>query len=248
MASKSILILCLTLAVCFCLSEAAPKKPTTNWKCTPEDKLEVDNIVARIMTYGRKDRRFPKDTKELKHYCKDQNHLVASLEDYKNQCLKERPKQIVSIVVYSIRALITSYCKNPNAKKTKDLISSAHCANSASTDYLKCNDRYVDLLMAVENSKDSKKQLGQMCCGYVEVFKCVQEQAALHKSCTEEKVEANVNYIRGFFDNAVNVICGDYNDQSDKCDKFALVRKSSKDKSARPNSYFSPLVKVLSNL
>ena len=249
----SVIILFTSIFICFvAISQVSAAQRTNNKrKCTTEEKNEIDAVVARIMTYGREDRKFPLSATELKKYCKEQNRLLARLEDYKEQCLKAQSKQIVSVIVYSIKASITKYCKNPNAKHSKELIISAQCANSASHEYLNCNNNYIDLLMAVEDSKDSKLQLAQMCCGYVEVFKCIREGAARHpKVCSEEKVEINSNYIRGYFDNAINVICGEYNEQSDKCDKFTLVRKGKggSKKHERPVSYFSPLVKVLANL
>lgn len=40
------------------------------WKCGEEAKKEVDEIVARIMTFGRPDRKFPITKSQFKPYCK----------------------------------------------------------------------------------------------------------------------------------------------------------------------------------
>ena len=89
--------------------------------------------------------------------------MVSRLEDYKTQCLKGRTKQTVSIIIYSMKNLINLYCNNPNSKRANDLLSSAPCANEATVEYNKCNIDYIDLLLAVEYSKDSKQQLTQLC-------------------------------------------------------------------------------------
>lgn len=89
--------------------------------------------------------------------------LVGKLEDYKDKCLKGQTKQVVSVAIYSIKNLFNQYCKNRNAKRTKDLVASAKCANAASQGYLKCNNDYTELLMAVTSSKDSKQKLAQLC-------------------------------------------------------------------------------------
>ena len=94
---------------------------------------------------------------------REQLNLVAQLEDYKSQCLHDRSKQTVSIIVYSMKSLIGQYCKTLNTRRTTELINSARCANEANLKYNTCNQDYIDLLMAVENSKDSKQQLVQLC-------------------------------------------------------------------------------------
>ena len=51
------------------LTQAA-KPGVTKYKCDAADKQNVDELVARIMTFGRTDRTFPESKKELKLYCK----------------------------------------------------------------------------------------------------------------------------------------------------------------------------------
>lgn len=54
---------------------ATPEKKSTSsnsikWSCSEDDAKAVDKIVARIMTYGRLDRKFPVNKAELRAYCK----------------------------------------------------------------------------------------------------------------------------------------------------------------------------------
>lgn len=182
------------------------------------------------------------------------------MDAYKNQCLTGQFKQLASIFIYSVRFMITTYCKNLNSRKVKDLLSSASCANTATKDYLTCNNDYVDLLLALEeaetregtsgSSGSSKRALATVCCGYTEIFKCIKAQGAKHqkKGCSEDKVEKNSDYIRGFFDNAVSVLCVDYGEASDKCDSFKFLKLSKEYNKQKPVSYFSPLMKTLVNL
>lgn len=173
---------------------------------------------------------------------------MARIDEYKNTCLGTRPKQIVSVINYSIKSLINTYCKHPNSKRTTDLLKSAPCANAASNDYNKCQSEYTERLLATLAAKvDSKAKLAQMCCGYIRIHSCVRQAAAAYKDvCSETSIEANVRFNRGFFDNAVDVICGDYTEASDKCDKVKLI--TSRRKHKVPKSFFNPLVKVLSEI
>ena len=58
--------LLLILNVCFiCLHVVNAK-----WRCDAKDREKMDDLVGRIMTYGRVDRKFPVNKLELKPYCK----------------------------------------------------------------------------------------------------------------------------------------------------------------------------------
>lgn len=82
--------------------------------------------------------------------------------------------------------------------------------------------------------------------GYVEAMKCARTAAEkFPKVCTEPQIEQNIIFIRGFFDNAINTICGDYTDASDKCDKVDMPKWTGKKPLVLPKSYFSTLVKIL---
>lgn len=84
--------------------------------------------------------------------------------------------------------------------------------------------------------------------GYFRVQHCVRERAAAFPAvCPSKLVETNVQYVRGFFDNAVDVICGEFNDTTDRCERVPLVPVKRKSKK-RPKSFFNPLVKLLSQL
>ena len=60
-----VLLLCVAVSL-------GQSKPAAGgkWKCNDEDKKKIDAIVARVMTYGRSDRKFPSNSADLKAYCK----------------------------------------------------------------------------------------------------------------------------------------------------------------------------------
>lgn len=218
-------------------------------KCNSKTEKEMDQIVARIMTFGT-DRPFPADKAKLKEYCKEQVRLVGKLESYKTQCLKNQAKSIVSVIIYSIKQVTSTYCKRPNSKRSSELVDSAVCANAATNDYNKCSIEYIERLLYAKTLPQGKDRLIQSCCGYFAIYNCVRTQAAKHSNvCTAERIDANINYIRTFFDNAINAACGEYSGDNDKCDKVTIppAKKSSK-KHSLPASFFNPLVNLLSNI
>lgn len=217
-------------------------------KCNAATEKEMDGVVARIMTFGT-DRAFPENKAQLKEYCKEHVRLINKLENYKTACLKNEAKNIVSVIIYSIKQVVQVYCKKPNSKRTAELLDSAGCANKATKDYNECSKGYIErLIYAKTIINKPKDRLIQTCCGYFHIYNCVREQALKHPDiCTQERIEANINYIKTFFDNAINAACGEYNGDNDKCDRVE-VPPPKKIKKALPKSFFGPLVSVLSNI
>ena len=54
----------------FTIAFAATPKGNNKLKCSEADKNDADLTVARIMTFGRSDRRFPENVSEMKKYCR----------------------------------------------------------------------------------------------------------------------------------------------------------------------------------
>ena len=94
---------------------------------------------------------------------RDHYEYLKLLGEYKDQCLSEKPKQIVAILIYSIKAMINSYCKHPNAQRTKNWLTAIACANTVQHEYQKCQNNYIDTLNTIIPWTDSKEKLAQMC-------------------------------------------------------------------------------------
>ena len=86
----------------------------------------------------------------------------------------------------------------------------------------------------------------------MEVFKCVQREAAKFKICTEDMIETNILFFRSIFENAVNLVCGDYSlEQSDKCEHFKMIKlddTNDKHQQYLNGTFFTPLIKLLANI
>ncbi len=87
--------------------------------------------------------------------------------------MKNLAKQTFSVILFSIKNLINQYCKkssNPKSnKKVEDLLSAAVCANTATNEFNKCNIKYIDSLLAAQNTKEDKMKVAQLCWS---VFYC----------------------------------------------------------------------------
>ncbi len=90
------------------------------------------------------------------------------MEAYKSQCLVSRTRQIVAVVVYSMKNMVRMYCRRPNSKRTQELLSSTPCANAAHNGYYQCQRRYRDELVTVDelmvtDTDQGKLYLAQIC-------------------------------------------------------------------------------------
>ncbi len=45
----------------------------------------------------------------------------------------------------------------------EDLLSAAACANTATNEFNKCNIKYIDSLLAAQNTKEDKMKVAQLC-------------------------------------------------------------------------------------
>ncbi len=106
----------------------------------------------------------------------------------------------------------------------------------------------------------------------MDVFRCVEKAAGRPDKaalCTEANIATHKDFVRAFFEAAVSVICGEFNEHTDRCDRYQRVQlevtvdKGTVDKKnstgeeeeeeddgsyQRPPSYFGPLVHNLANL
>ncbi len=68
--------------------------------------------------------------------------------------------------------------------------------------------------------------------------------AKKHEICTEDKIEANIEYASDIFTNTFNTLCGDWTEESDKCSKLPNPPRKSRSV-VRAESFLIPFIKVL---
>lgn len=84
-----------------------------------------------------------------------------------------------------------------------------------------------------------------MNSGYFSMLECL--DSALKTTCTAKQTESVNEFIRNMFQSIIDVACGDFVENSDKCERLATPpKRSKKDKSSR--TFFLPLVELWNNL
>ncbi len=90
----------------------------------------------------------------------EEYNYIKQIENYKTRCMKNLPKQMTSIIVYTTKSMINTLCRSRNYQKNKRLrrlLSGAPCANKAHREYDKCQKRYIDKLQGIVRAEDSQK-------------------------------------------------------------------------------------------
>ena len=90
-----------------------------------------------------------------------------------------------------------------------------------------CYRQVVSRLVTGRGVKESKTKLAQLCCTYVPSIECYQAVARTSGGCSEAQSKDVVGLIRAAFEDSINLLCGDYSEHTDRCDRFSFVTKSS---------------------
>ena len=81
---------------------------------------------------------------------------IRILGNYVKECKKGLPKQLLSVMIYTIRLQVKNLCKK-NSKMRSALMTTAKCVNAGKQEFLKCNNELIDTLQGIIKADDKKK-------------------------------------------------------------------------------------------
>ncbi|KAF7496611.1 hypothetical protein SSS_08428 [Sarcoptes scabiei] len=205
---------------------------TSELPCTKHAESEVDFVFGRLSGYGNVSRPFPSDSIELIDYCKGQISDIRLIDSYAKRCKRGLPKQYFSIMLFTVRANMQRICKK-NSKKARQFLAASGCMRRASDYFDKCHRNLIERLHQIKSVED-KKKIPFTCCEYYTLKKCFQDSGRNEAKCSEKDMETVEELIESTSSNALNFFCGEYADDSDKCEKLGPIPKNSKAKKSRP--------------
>ncbi|KAI2805899.1 hypothetical protein BLOT_004908, partial [Blomia tropicalis] len=197
------------------------KEPSLKLQRKKCNKNEFESIFSRIVVFSEPDRTFPETEAKVPAFCAETANLVNRFENYKNKCLKETTKNFVGILSYSIKVQIKKLCTKKIGPKTRALLNAAPCINRNSEKVSKCMDKLSFCIRCYSKSgkpfKDTKHMLLQDC--FKEIMysdNCESHYPILH------------DQIHNVMGNYIDSTCGDYNPDTDKCEKMPPLPKIDK--------------------
>ena len=167
------------------------------------------------------------------------------MESYKIKCLKNLPKQVTGVIVYSVRNTINQYCKR-DSKKLTELVGATKCANNGKKELDYCYAKVIDNIQGTFKCDRKIARSSHVLVYYVLVFKqytfliiiiilfqlpssyfkfyrCIEDKLTKSKFCDAAKVKLFVNFFRDVSGNTIDLLCNDYVEGSDKCDKLGNI-------------------------
>lgn len=174
---------CLALIILFQTGNGAKK-----FKCSYK---KFDEQFSKMLMIGSRDQRFPENQTELKVFCKyvmsstivclvcdvnclfmiylekkyfcsDYETLIPKVERYKQNCMKDTIKNIVSVLIYSIRAQVKRHCSRRTSERVRVLMDAGKCINRNADLVRNCLDTMGDHFAAIKFSPNHLK-MPQIC-------------------------------------------------------------------------------------
>ncbi|XP_054155318.1 uncharacterized protein LOC128953823 [Oppia nitens] len=129
-------------------------------------------------------------------------------------------KQVASILTFALKNAFKHLCKK-GSKRAFELISATPCVNQANAEITKCYTSLVDIIQGIKYAEENKR-IPHLCCEYYTLFPCLYERTKRFTKCTTKKMDIASDFVRNIFENIISLLCGDYTDQSDKCQTLGI--------------------------
>ncbi|CAG2172194.1 unnamed protein product [Oppiella nova] len=195
------------------------KKPKEPIKCDVESRKKADACADKLWFVGRNSRKYPETSQQMQKHCKQTNALIRCAKDYTDSCAKGVQKQLANVMLFTAKTNQKSYCSK--ASKREEVLSFASCGNAIRDPSSTCMDTFL-VNLGKANAMESKFKVPHACCAFHGLKSCIMRAARDKGSpdCVDKKMENYEKYINAMAGNTLNLMCTDYEEDSDKCSKL----------------------------
>ncbi|CAG2106572.1 unnamed protein product [Medioppia subpectinata] len=201
------------------LAAKKASKPKVEIKCDVENRKKADACADKLFFVGRNSRKYPETSQQMSKHCKQTNSLIRCAKDYTDTCAKGVQKQLANVMLYTVKTNQKSYCSK--SSKREEVISFAACGNAVRDETSTCMDNFL-MNLGKANAVEQKYKVPHACCAFHKLKGCIMTAARDKGSpvCVEKKLENYEKYINAMAGNTLNLMCTDYEEDSDKCQKL----------------------------
>nr|XP_027204935.1 uncharacterized protein LOC113798577 [Dermatophagoides pteronyssinus] len=189
-------------------------------ECNEKRMMKVDQDSIALNMFG-SDRRYPVKREEVKKFCDDTGRHLDSLDKFTKQCYTSDVQNMAKIFVYSNKRTMKMYCGNSGGrrklKRLQKLLTIAPCLNT----YLhqdKCLTQFLSKIRNLIQYKMNGEKIYYTCCYFVDLMKCFDHHLSKLSCATAERLEEFNNLVQSLNGDMINVSCGEYTEQTDRCD------------------------------
>ncbi|KAI2804360.1 hypothetical protein BLOT_003342 [Blomia tropicalis] len=202
----------------------------------------LDYCSMKLISLGDVDYVSPVNMEQMNKRCKEVKAMEQCIKDYAARCLEGETRNSILVVVYGIAKTNKSYCSSQKRKNAH--ISFGKCANKNKKSLDKFMNQMIVDYHGVRLYKDPKLRIPLACCNFYK-FKD-RLVTLLNKDCPNEAVEME-RKIDGYTQDGLNLLCGDYTEESDLCSK--IINKTPKwTKSVTSKAFVMPMVDIFNSL
>lgn len=143
--------------------------------------------------------------------------LINELSLFINKCYKPEIRDMVKILIFSVKNMIKQFCKK-RSKKLSELLIVAKCVNEEITND-RCMHNFINKTSTFQYLSDDKKKLPYTCCEYNAALNCV-ENMIESIPCAAKNIQVTMDFVKGLFGNIANFACGEYSESTTRCEEL----------------------------
>jgi len=196
-------------------------------KCDGETRKKANVCAEKLWFVGKGSRHYPENMQQLQKFCKQTTGLIKCVKDYTDVCGKGIQKQLANVMLYTVKMNQKSYCTKPSKKD--EVISLSSCGNAIREQSNVCMENFLTGL-GKANSVEAKHKVPQACCAFHELKSCIMKSGRTKgsPSCGDKELENLERYINAMAGNTLNLMCSEYDEESDKCTQLPPLPKDVK--------------------
>ncbi|KAH9522185.1 hypothetical protein DERF_005783 [Dermatophagoides farinae] len=205
------------------------------------DAKKVDKCMLEMTIIGDSRLRFPTNQTMMNDRCRQMRHLEHCVKDYSKNCLAERASQTVSVLIYGITKTNKAFCSK---KRRPSYLRIGRCANSQPELFATIMNRMTKAFHAIKSHPKETIRIPLACCNYYQFKDSIMQ--LVEKICPNEYDDVET-LLDGYANDVLNLICGDYTADSDKCDSIIMQTPEWK----RPltfKSFVIPLAQIIDSI
>ncbi|CAG2120260.1 unnamed protein product [Medioppia subpectinata] len=122
----------------------------------------------------------------------------------------------------------------------------AKCGNAARPGLRKCYNKFIERELSIANVTNTRRMIPMLCCEFNKLRECFKAEAEEVKICTRRTIDFVERYALEMFGEILNIMCYEYQDSSDRCDKVTReIPQLDFDGVKKPRSFIPPMLDIL---
>ena len=227
----------------------SPVREKKSTDCTKESAEKANQCAEKLWFAGRHSRKYPENNDQMNKHCKETTELIACVKDHTDRCANDIQRHLANVMLFTMKTNDKHYCGK--SAKRQEFLSLGVCANQIRDQTNKCMERF--LLMLGKSNKYQTKYKVPFACWYViniifinynltnsyllmtfssfhELKQCIVKSAHNLNSdhCSDSSTESLEKYLNALSINTLNLMCNEYEEESDKCQSIPKLAKGVK--------------------